>query len=85
MTRASRSPRIRTAIGATLVDSDGGEIQVEIVDLSGSGFKIRCDGSLTAGERVILRVSRQDDHAAQIQWARGFEAGGKFLEPVVSL
>lgn len=83
MDRASRSPRVTTAIGATLVDSDGGKIQVEIVDLSGSGFKIRGDGSLTPGEQVTLRVAKYGDHLARIQWVRGLEAGGKFLEPVV--
>ena len=85
MDKASRSPRVKTAIAATLLDSDGGEVQVEIIDISGSGFKLRCDGSLTVGERVILRVSKQGDHAAQIQWVRGLEAGGKFLAPVVSM
>ena len=77
-----RSPRVRTAIRAVLVDPDGGEIPVEVVDLSSGGFRLRVTDELVAGEQFRLRVSRYGDFQAQIQWVRDGEAGGLFLEPI---
>ena len=77
-----RSPRVRTSIAAVLVDSDGGELPVEVVDLSSGGFRLRSEEALVSGEHVRLRVSRHGDFAAQIQWVRGGEAGGRFLEGI---
>jgi len=77
-----RSPRVRTSIAAILVDSDGGEIPVEVTDLSSGGFRLRAEEALVSGEQVRLRVSRYGDFAAQIQWAEGNEAGGQFLERI---
>ena len=77
-----RSPRVQTSIAAVLVDSDGGELPVEILDLSSGGFRLRCGETLVTGEQVRLRVARYGDFPAQIRWALGTEAGGVFLEPV---
>ena len=77
-----RPPRVRTSIEAVLVDSDGGELRVEVTDLSSGGFRLRTDESLVIGEEVRLRVPRYGDFPAQIQWVEGNEAGGRFLEPV---
>ena len=77
-----RSPRVQTSIPAVLVDADGGEMAVEVTDLSSGGFRLRTAETIVAGEQFQLRVSRYGDFAAQIQWVRGGEAGGRFLEPV---
>ncbi len=77
-----RSPRIRTSIEAVLVDSDGGELPVQVVDLSSGGFRLRADEALVVGEEVRLRVERYGDFPAVIRWVRGGEAGGVFLQPV---
>ena len=78
-----RSPRVRTVIAAMLVDSDGGELAVEVIDLSSGGFRLRAGEQLMAGEEVRLRVSRYGDFRAQLQWVKGNEAGGSFLEPML--
>ncbi len=65
-----------------LVDSDGGELAVEVIDLSSDGFRLRAGERLETGEQVRLRVPRYGDFPAQIQWAEGHEAGGRFLEPI---
>ncbi len=67
---------------AVLVDADGGEMPVEVIDLSSGGFRLRVREPLVAGEHFRLRVSRYGDFAAQIQWVRDGEAGGRFLEPI---
>ena len=77
-----RSPRVQTSIAAVLVDSDNGEIPVEVVDLSSGGFRLRAGEPLVIGEQVRLRVPRYGDFPAQIQWVQGGEAGGRFLEPI---
>ena len=71
---------MRTAIKAVLVDSDGGELAVEVLDLSSGGFRLRAGEPLVIGEQVRLRVPRYGDFPAQIQWVEGHEAGGRFLE-----
>ncbi|GAC1583771.1 MAG: hypothetical protein NVS3B5_18390 [Sphingomicrobium sp.] len=78
-----RSPRVATSIGAVLVDSDGGELSIEVVDLSSGGFRMRAGEQLVVGEGVRLRVPRYGDLKARILWVKGSEAGGSFLEPVV--
>jgi hypothetical protein len=76
-----RSPRVQTSLAAVLVDSDGGELPVEVIDLSSGGFRLRAGEPLVVGEHVRLRV-RCGDFPALIQWVEGNEAGGRFLEPV---
>ena len=40
MRNEQRSPRVQTAFAAVLVDSDGGELAVEVIDLSSGGFRL---------------------------------------------
>jgi hypothetical protein len=77
-----RAPRVRTAIAAVLVDTDGGELAVQVLDLSSGGFRLRAPEVLVAGERGTLRVSRYGDFPVQILWVVDCEAGGRFLAPV---
>ena len=77
-----RANRISTSLPATLVDSDGGRLPVEVTNLSSWGFRLRADEPLMVGERVKLRVARCDDFPARIQWVEGYDAGGRFLAPV---
>jgi len=77
-----RSPRVQTVLDAVLVDSDGGELAVEVIDISSGGFRLRAGEQLRAGEEVRLRVPRYGDFRAQLQWVKGNEAGGCFMEPV---
>ena len=68
---------------AILIDSDGGELPVEVKDLSSNGFRLQAGEPLVAGEMVQLRVPRYGAFPAQILWVEGDEAGGQFLEPVI--
>jgi hypothetical protein len=78
---AKRAPRIDIRKPAMVIDSDGAAIEVVILDLSGSGFRLQLTGSLRIGEFVTLRVDR-GDVPAQIRWTMGDEAGGAFLASV---
>jgi hypothetical protein len=77
-----RAPRIDLRRPAVLVDSEGGERGVTILDVSNGGFRLEVSESLRIGEYVTVRVEREMDFAAQIRWVLGNEAGGVFLGPV---
>jgi hypothetical protein len=82
MERDFRPRRIKTSIAAVMIDSDGGELPVEVIDLSSGGFRLYAGEALVVGELVRLRVPRCDDFPAQIQWVDGHYAGGRFTAPI---
>ena len=82
--REERPPRIQTSIAAVLVDGNGGELPVEVVDLSKGGFRMRAKWTLTNGTKICLKV-RHDEFPAEIIWVNGHEAGARFLEPMMTL
>ena len=68
---------------ALLVNSDGMEIDVLVLDISSHGFRVAIDEELHVGELVSLRV---DDElvGGEIRWVLGTEAGGTFISPIDS-
>jgi hypothetical protein len=79
---ARRAPRIDVRLPAVLVNSDGVESKVMILDVSSGGFCLEIEESPRVGEFVTLRDGRGDAVPAQIRWTLGNEAGGVFLVPV---
>jgi hypothetical protein len=77
-----RAPRIDVRRTAVLVNSDGAEAGVVILDVSSGGFRLKVEELPRIGELVMLRVDKADEFPAQIRWALGDEAGGVFLTPV---
>lgn len=75
-----RPPRVQTSIPGVLVDDNGGELPVEVLDLSSGGFRLHAAWTLSEGAKVRLRV-RHDEFHAEIVWVKGCEAGGRFLTP----
>lgn len=63
-----------------LTTEDGVVVIVRILDLSASGFRLMADDELLLGERVSLRIGREDSLPAMIKWVVGLEAGGSFLQ-----
>jgi hypothetical protein len=78
---AKRAPRIDIRKPATVINSDGAAVAAVILDVSGSGFRLKVSENLRIGEFVTIRVDREDV-PAQIRWTLGNEAGGAFLAPV---
>ena len=66
---------------AVLVDSDGRESDVFILDISGDGFRFQAADPPRIGEEVNLRVERDQLFPARILWVLGNEGGGQFLTP----
>jgi hypothetical protein len=79
---SDRAPRIDLRRFAALIDSDGVETPVVILDVSRGGFRVEVAEELRVGERVTLRAEHGDRFPAEIRWALGKEAGGVFLAPV---
>jgi hypothetical protein len=77
-----RAPRIDLRHSAVLINSDGIESEVTVLDVSSGGFRIEVQESPRIGEFVTLRVEHREEFPAQIRWALGNEAGGVFLAPV---
>jgi hypothetical protein len=75
-----RAPRIDVRKPAIVINSDGVAVEVTLLDVSGSGFRMHVLENFRIGEFVSVRV----DHTevpAQIRWVLGEEAGGAFLAP----
>jgi len=77
-----RAPRIDLRRPAVLIDSQGVETIVTILDVSSGGFKLQIDEVPRIGDIVMLRVDGSDDIQAQIRWAIDGQAGGVFLTEV---
>lgn len=80
---SKREPRIDVRKPATVVNSDGMEIDAMILDISSNGFRIQVGDQLRIGEFISLHVDGEVA-TAQIRWVLGNEAGGTFLSPVDS-
>ena len=81
---SKRAPRVDLRRGAVMIDSDGREQDVIILDVSSGGFRLEATESPRIGEFVSLRVERGAEFPAQIRWALGNEAGGVFLDTLGS-
>jgi hypothetical protein len=77
-----RAPRVDLRRRAVLINSDGVESDVIILDVSRGGFRLEIAEVLAHGECVRLRVERGQEFSAQILWTMGNEAGGVFAEPI---
>jgi hypothetical protein len=78
----ARAPRVDLRRPAVLIDSDGVESAVTILDVSNGGMRLDVSASLLIGERATLRVEHGEAFPIEIRWTRGNEAGAVILRPV---
>jgi len=76
-----RKPRACVSKPAELLRADGSIWPVVITDLSDEGFRLQVEETPTIGETVELKVLGFDLIEAQIRWAFGNAAGGRFSTP----
>jgi hypothetical protein len=79
---AKRAPRIDLRQPAVMIDSDGSEWNVTVLDVSSGGCRLQVPESPRIGEFVTLRVDRDEEIPVQIRWALGDQAGGVFLTAI---
>ncbi|HET7816709.1 MAG TPA: PilZ domain-containing protein [Sphingomicrobium sp.] len=77
-----RPARVEIHREAVLIEGDGCEVPVVIIDVSRDGFRLHSRDELELGEEVSLQVAKAAPVRARIQWTRGLEAGGTFLDAV---
>jgi hypothetical protein len=77
-----RAPRIDMRRPAVLINSDGVETDVTVLDVSSGGFRLELPEPPRIGEFVWLRVEHCEEYPGQIRWVLGNEAGGVFLTAV---
>ena len=80
-----RERRVAVSLWATLIEADGCSVEVEVLDVSSSGFRIASSAELEVGDEVQLKLARSAPLRAEIMWTRGRECGGTFLDPVEPL
>ena len=77
-----RALRIDVHRSALMIDSQGDEHPVTLLNISSRGFALETERPIFAGEDVRLRVDRHDELSGQICWTRGYEAGGTLTQAV---
>lgn len=66
---------------AELLTNDGQLVDIDFLDISRDGFKIRHHEDLVVGEVVTITSGRGTKVLAQIKWVADRMAGGIFLDP----
>ena len=77
-----RDRRVAVRYDALLIEADGCELDVVIIDVSRDGFRLESNSELEVGGEVLIAVGKRPPVRAVIRWTRGLEAGGVFLESV---
>ena len=77
-----REARVRLDCDAVLTENDGCTVDVTIVDVTRSGFRLQSVAELEIGSEVLLQMDRLPGVRGQICWTCGHQAGGVFLDPV---
>ena len=77
-----RDTRVSVHCEAVLREADGCELEIVIIDVSRSGFRLQSKAELEPGSEVLLQVAKLAPVRAVIRWTCGQEAGGVFLEAV---
>jgi hypothetical protein len=81
MERRRESQRVEMFQPAELLTHDGRSIDIDFLDLSRDGFKIRHHEDLMVGDMVTITSARGTKVQAQIKWIADQMAGGIFLDP----
>ena len=77
-----RTERIFVDEPARLHPNDWSSLEVQLLDCSSEGFRVRCEARVRTGDLVTLEVPGIGPARAQISWRRGEELGARFLKPI---
>ena len=62
----------------TRASTASGIVQLQIVNISASGFMARSESDFTEGEQISLRLPVVGTVAAEVRWSLGGRLGGQF-------
>lgn len=79
---SSREPRVTLNCAGVVTESDGCTVDVVIVDVSQTGFRLRSVAELEIGSTISLQMQKVPAVRCEIRWTCGHEAGGVFLDSI---
>lgn len=56
--------------------------EVQVLNLSATGFMAECDAEIAVGARVWLMLPGRERLNALVRWANGGRLGGEFADPI---
>lgn len=80
--QTSRERRVTLNCDAVVTECDGCTVDVMIVDVSSSGFRLRSVAEFELGSTITLQMREARPVRAEIRWSCGHESGGVFLDPI---
>ena len=80
--RVRNGERIELDEAARLRPNGWSSLEIQIVNVSRTGFRAQCDARLIPGSCVSIDVPHIGEVEAQVQWQRGGEFGARFFQPI---
>ena len=77
-----RSVRGRVSQKTRLTQQNWYSVEVNLCDLSSTGFMAECQENVCIGTYVLLDVPGLGQVRAQVRWQLGGRMGGMFLDPI---
>lgn len=77
-----KARRIAVEKPARLHPNQWSSLEVRLLDLSETGFRVECDAKVIVGLPVRLEIDGVGEVEALVSWKRGGEFGARFLKPV---
>jgi hypothetical protein len=74
--------RSEQRVKAEIVTEEGFTLAAELLNMSASGFKIRCPMSLDSGDTLHVRILGGGEYVARVAWHRGELHGCKFAQHI---
>ena len=82
LTDERSEPREPVLHRTRMIDANGAERGVTLVNVSPGGFMARCDDGLNEGDRVTVTLPRLGKVAAEIRWSLGGRIGCRLVRPL---
>jgi hypothetical protein len=77
-----KAERLPLDTEARLRPNDWSSLQIQMLDLSASGFRAECEARVRPGGSVSLDVPGIGAVEAQVEWQRGDQFGARFFAPI---
>ncbi len=76
------APRRGVSASVRLRDQSRYDLEINIRDVSASGFMAECAEPVRIGSYVLLEIPGVGPVHAQVRWQLGLRMGGMFLDPI---
>lgn len=77
-----RLPRLPVRLEAKMRELGASGVEVEVLNISASGFMAVAEGHFEVGARIWLMLPGRDRANAVVRWTAGDKLGAEFAEPI---